>query len=64
MLVLSRKLGQTIIIGENIEVKVLDVIKRRTQFGNEYSVKLGVAAPREVAVDREEIRIAKSGNTN
>ena len=47
MLILTRKLGETIKIGENIEVKVLKV--RGGQ------VQLGVSAPIEIKVMRQEI---------
>lgn len=47
MLVLDRKIGESIFIGGIIEVKVL-----RVQFN---VVKLGISAPKEVTVHREEI---------
>jgi carbon storage regulator len=47
MLVLSRKPGEAIVIGDGIEVVVLDA--------NGGRVKLGVVAPAEVPVHREEI---------
>lgn len=47
MLVLGRKLGQTILIGPDIQVTVLEVD------GNE--VKLGIEAPRSVSILRLEI---------
>jgi carbon storage regulator len=47
MLVLTRKLGEEIIIGSDIIVKVVAVQGDR--------VRLGVAAPRTVPVDRMEI---------
>ena len=47
MLVLSRTAGKSIIINDNVEVTVLGVQ------GN--SVRLGIKAPREVSVHREEI---------
>jgi len=47
MLVLSRKRGETIVIGNGITVTVLAVDGDR--------VKLGVAAPAEVPVHREEV---------
>lgn len=47
MLVLTRKLGESIRIGDNIIVKVVDLDSRH--------VKLGIEAPRNVAVNREEI---------
>jgi carbon storage regulator len=47
MLILTRKEGETITIGENIQIKVLAV-----QGGK---VRLGIDAPREVSVNREEV---------
>ncbi len=47
MLVLTRKLGENIRIGDNVKITVLEV--RGTQ------VKLGIEAPPEVIVHREEI---------
>jgi carbon storage regulator len=47
MLILTRKLGETINIGENVEVKVLRV--RGSQ------VQLGISAPPEIKVMRQEI---------
>jgi carbon storage regulator len=50
MLVLSRKNGESIRIGQSIEVTVLEVGGGR--------VKLGFSAPTEVAIQRNEIREA------
>ncbi len=47
MLVLSRKPNESIIIGNGIEVKVVEV--RGEQ------VKLGITAPRDIPVHRKEI---------
>jgi carbon storage regulator len=47
MLVLTRKLGESIIIGDDIVITVLDVK------GN--SARLGIAAPANISVHREEI---------
>ena len=47
MLVLSRKPNESIIIGDNVEVKVVEV--RGEQ------VKLGITAPRDIPVHRKEI---------
>ena len=47
MLVLSRKPNESIIIGDNIEIKVVEV--RGEQ------VKLGITAPRDIPVHRKEI---------
>ena len=48
MLVLSRKVGEQLIIGDNIRLEVVSVRGNRVQ--------LGITAPREVPVQREELR--------
>lgn len=48
MLVLSRKTGTSIIISENIIVKILD-------FPSRYCVKLGITAPKEIKILRDEL---------
>ena len=47
MLILTRRVGETLMIGNDISVTVLGVK------GNQ--VRIGVDAPKEVAVHREEI---------
>ncbi|MDO9536608.1 MAG: carbon storage regulator CsrA [Bacillota bacterium] len=47
MLVLTRKKGQSIIVGDGIEISVVDV--------NGDSVRIGVSAPREISIYRREI---------
>ncbi len=50
MLVLTRKENESIMIGNDIEVKVLDL--------KDNQVKLGIVAPRSVAVHRREVYLA------
>ncbi len=47
MLALSRKIGETIVINNDIEVTILDI--------NREQVKLGIVAPRSIPVHRKEI---------
>lgn len=47
MLILTRRVGETIIIGDDVAVTILGVT------GNQ--VRVGVNAPKEVSVHREEI---------
>lgn len=47
MLVLTRKIGQSIVIGDDVEVVVLEV--RGEQ------VRIGIRAPKNVSVHRKEI---------
>jgi len=50
MLVLTRKKHQSIIIGNDIEISVLEVTGDK--------VRLGIQAPRDVSVFRKEVLIA------
>ncbi len=47
MLVLSRQRDETIMIGDNIEVTVVDIRGDK--------VRLGINAPREISVHRKEV---------
>lgn len=47
MLILTRRPGETIRIGDDIEVTVMGI--------NGSQVRIGITAPREVIVDREEV---------
>jgi carbon storage regulator len=53
MLILTRKPGEVIRIGNDITVTVLSVQGQQ--------VRLGIDAPKDVSVDREEIAIRKAG---
>lgn len=54
MLILTRKPGEVIRIGNDVAIKVLGV--------NGQQVRLGIDAPKGVPVDREEIAIRKAGD--
>lgn len=54
MLLLSRKSGEVVLIGDDIVVKVIEL--------KDNTVTLGFAAPKEVAVVRKEI--ARTGKRN
>ena len=58
MLILTRRVGETVVIGEDISVTVLGVK------GNQ--IRLGINAPKDVAVHRQEIfdRIQNETNGN
>lgn len=51
MLILSRRVGETIMIGPDIAVTVMQIIRQQ--------VRIGIEAPNDVAIDREEIRERK-----
>lgn len=64
MLVLSRHLNQTIMIGDDIEISILDIKGEQ--------VRIGIKAPRDIKVYRKEVyeaiekenRDAASSNSN
>ncbi|MBC8549608.1 MAG: carbon storage regulator CsrA [Candidatus Brocadiales bacterium] len=47
MLILTRKLGESIIIDENVKISVIEI--------NKNNIKIGVNAPRELSIYREEV---------
>lgn len=47
MLALSRKKGESIIIGDDIEIKILEISGDK--------VRIGIEAPKEVSIHRQEI---------
>ena len=56
MLILTRRVGEKLVIGDNVTVTVLGV--------KGHQVRIGIDAPRDVSVNREEIyqRILKEKN--
>jgi carbon storage regulator len=51
VLILTRRVGEVVRIGDDIEVVVVEV--------NGNQVRMGVKAPRTVVVDREEVAMRK-----
>jgi carbon storage regulator len=47
MLILGRKLGETVMVGSDVTITILDIQRNH--------VRIGVNAPKNVAVHREEI---------
>jgi carbon storage regulator len=56
MLVLSRKLGEKIYIGDNICITVVDIDRGK--------IRLGIEAPRDVPIFRQELLPLKGNETN
>jgi carbon storage regulator len=53
MLVLSRKVGESIVVGENVLVTVVAFARNK--------VRIGITAPRDVGVHREEVWLKIKG---
>jgi carbon storage regulator len=56
MLVLTRKIGEQIVIGDNVRVTVVSVGPGR--------VKIGIEAPASVSIDRQEVHAKKHGEAD
>ena len=54
MLVIRRRVGETLLIGDDVEVEILE--------SSGSQVKLGIRAPRSVGVVRKEIRLVGDQN--
>ncbi len=54
MLVIRRRAGEAVVIGDGVEITVIDVTGSR--------VKLGIEAPSEVTILRKEIQVAARQN--
>ncbi|WP_352400301.1 carbon storage regulator [Anaerotignum sp.] len=54
MLVLQRKIGQSIYIGDDIKVTIQDI--------NSDKVKISIEAPKDITIVREELKLATMSN--
>lgn len=54
MLIIRRRVGESILIGEDIEVQITEIAGNR--------IKLGISAPPDVLILRKEIRLAEQEN--
>ncbi|WP_313528409.1 carbon storage regulator [Anaerotignum sp.] len=54
MLVLQRKIGQSIYIGDDIKVTIQDISSDK--------VKISVEAPKDITIIREELKLATMSN--
>lgn len=54
MLVIRRRAGESLVIGDKIEVEILEIVGSQ--------VKIGIRAPREVVVVRKEIYLTAEQN--
>ena len=54
MLVMRRRAGESLLIGDEIEIEVLEVSASR--------VKLGIAAPAPIAIQRKEVKLTGEEN--
>jgi carbon storage regulator len=54
MLVIWRRAGESIIVGDNIDVEILEMRPHR--------VKLGIVAPKSITVARKETKLTRDEN--
>ena len=54
MLVIRRRAGESLLIGDNIEIEILAL--------TQHQVKLGIRAPRDVPILRKEIQLTNDQN--
>ena len=54
MLVLQRKIGQSIYIGEDIKITIQDITSDK--------VKISIEAPKDITIVREELKLATMSN--
>ena len=51
---MRRRQGEAILIGDDVEIQILDIGRTR--------VKIGITAPREIAVTTSEVRLVREEN--
>ena len=54
MLIMWRRAGESLIVGDDVEIEILDAKSNR--------VKLGIVAPESVAIVRKEARLTREEN--
>lgn len=54
MLVLRRRQGESLLIGDNVEVQILELTSQ--------AVKLGIIAPKEISILRKELYLTRMEN--
>ena len=54
MLIIGRRVGETIFLGDNVEIRIMDLTHSR--------VKIGIIAPRDLGILRGEMRQAAAQN--
>jgi carbon storage regulator len=54
MLVIRRRIGESLFVGDDVEIELLDICGGQ--------VKLGINAPREVVILRREVRLTAEAN--
>jgi len=54
MLILRRKAGESLLIGDDIEIEFLETAN--------WGVKVGIRAPKEVSILRKELKITREAN--
>jgi carbon storage regulator len=54
LLILTRRIGESILIGDDIEIQVMGIEGR--------GIRVGISAPRSLEVDRSEVRKQKIKN--
>lgn len=56
MLILNRKKGQVLCIGDDVEILISDIVVNADR---SVTVKIGIDAPEDVCVDRKEVRVRR-----